>query len=117
MVMMKRFGIVALVLLLTGVAISLSVSGVPCPMGEENSSCMINGTCSENCTCPNKENCTDNCSCLNNSTCAVNGCNYQNCTCPSSGNCAQNCSGSGPCPVKDEKRCSTSSTGCPFRAC
>lgn len=95
-----RIGIVALVLLLSAAGLAFSVSGIPGPVCEGNSSCMINGTCNENCTCIDPGNCTENCTCLNNSS------------------CVQNCSGSGPCPVKSASEnagCGAVAKGCPFK--
>jgi hypothetical protein len=99
MVMTMRVGIMTLVLLLTAAGLAFSVSGIPCPIGAGNGSCMVNGACSENCTCPNQENCTENCTCLNN------------------GSCVLNCSGNGPCPIKDafeQRGCSATGKGCPL---
>ena len=77
---MNKYPIVALVLLLAGMALVLNSSGISCPFAGENSSCQVNGTCSgncgENCTCPN-----DAAYAQNNST-------------------EENCSALGSCPVK-----------------
>ncbi len=104
MVMTMRIAIVYLVLLLSAAGLAYSVSGISCPMGEGNGSCMVNGTCNENCTCPNPENCTENCT-------------YENCTCLNNGS-AENCTTGGPCPVKDaseQSGCGTTGKGCPFK--
>ncbi|MEI8004331.1 MAG: hypothetical protein WCG94_08325 [Methanothrix sp.] len=74
--MMNKYPIVALVLLLAGMALVLNSSGISCTLAGDNSSCRVNGNGSENCICPNGTVCSQN-----NSS-------------------EQNCSALGACPVK-----------------
>jgi hypothetical protein len=82
--MMNKFPIVALVLLLAGMALVLNSSGISCPFAGENSSCKLNGNCTGNCS----ENCSENCTCPNDAACAQNSISEEN------------CSALGACPVK-----------------
>ena len=75
---MNKFPIVAIFLLLVGLALTLNSNSISCPFAGENNSCMVNGTCIENCTCPNDAACAQNCP------------------------AAQNCSEFGACPVDAE---------------
>jgi len=77
---MNKFPIVALVLLLAGMALILNSSGISCPFAGDNSSCKVN----ENCT----GNCGDNGTCPNGAACAQNI------------SSEENCSALGSCPVK-----------------
>ena len=74
---MNKIQIVALVLLLAGIAPS-------CPFAGDNSTCMINGNCTGNCS----ENCGENCAFPNDAACAQNN------------SSEENCSALGSCPVK-----------------
>ncbi len=83
--MMNKYPIVALVLLLAGIALVLNSAGISCPFAGENRACQVNGSygedrginCGENCTGPNGSAGTQN-----NST-------------------QENCSALGSCPVKN----------------
>ncbi|MDD1748390.1 MAG: hypothetical protein LUO89_00790 [Methanothrix sp.] len=80
---MKKFPIVALALLLAGMAMALNSSGISCSLAGDNSSCKVNGNCTGNCT----------------------GNGSENCICPSGAACTQNnsteenCSALGSCPI------------------
>jgi hypothetical protein len=77
---MNKLPIVALVLLLAGMALVLNSYGISCPFAGENSSCKVNGNCTGNCS--------ENCICPNDASCAQNNSTEENCT------------ALGSCPVK-----------------
>ena len=88
---MNKYPIVALVLLLAGMALALNSAGISCPFAGENSSCQVNGN--------DSGKCGTNCG----------GIGSGNCICPNgaSGNSGaqnnsseENCSALGSCPVK-----------------
>jgi len=81
---MNKFPIVALVLLLAGMALVLNSSGILCPFAGDSSSCKANGNCTGNCGA----NCGENGTCPNAATCAQNI------------SSEENCSALGSCPVK-----------------
>ena len=87
---MNKYPIVALVLLLAGMALILNSTGISCPFAGENSSCQVNGTCSGNCGINCGGNGSGNCICPNGATCAQNN------------SSEENCSALGSCPVKSE---------------
>jgi hypothetical protein len=86
--MMNKYPIVALVLLLAGMALILNSAGISCPFAGENSSCQVNGSCSGNCGTNCGGNGSGNCICPNGATCAQNN------------STIENCSALGSCPVK-----------------
>jgi len=79
--MMNKYPIVALVLLMAGMALVLNSSGISCPFAGSNSS---NGNCTGNCSLNSSENCI----CPNDAACAQNNSSEENCT------------ALGSCPVK-----------------
>ncbi|MCK9565608.1 MAG: hypothetical protein M0Q43_06120 [Methanothrix sp.] len=81
---MNKYPIVALVLLLAGMALILNSYGIFCPFAGDNSSCLANGNCAGNCS----ENCGENC------TCPIDAAGAQN------NSTEENCSALGSCPVK-----------------
>jgi len=81
---MNKFPIVALVLLMAGMALVLNCSGISCPFAGDNSTCQVNGNCTGNCSVNGSENCT----CPNGAVCAQNN------------STEENCSALGSCPVK-----------------
>jgi hypothetical protein len=90
---MNKYPIVALVLLLAGMALVLNSSGISCPFAGENSSCQVNGNGSGNCGLNCSLNCSGNCS--ENGTCS-NGA-----TAPQNNSTEENCTALGSCPVKN----------------
>jgi len=93
--MMNKYPIVALVLLLAGIALILNCASISCPFGE-NSVCQVNGSCSGNCGA----NCGANCGINSGGNCG------ENCICPNGvtdaqNNSKENCSALGSCPVKN----------------
>ena len=47
---MNKFPIVALVLLMAGMALVLNSAGISCPFAGDNSTCQVNGNCTGNCS-------------------------------------------------------------------
>jgi len=86
---MNKYPIVALVLLLAGMALVLNSAGISCPFAGENGSCRVNGNCSGNCGINCGGNCGENCTCPNGATGAQNN------------STQENCSALGSCPVKN----------------
>ncbi|MHB8120058.1 MAG: hypothetical protein ACYDHX_15280 [Methanothrix sp.] len=83
--MMNKYPIVALVLLMAGMALVLNCAGISCPFAGDNSSCQVNGNCAANCG----GNGSGNCICPNDAAFAQNN------------SSEENCSALGSCPVKN----------------
>jgi hypothetical protein len=81
---MNKYQIVALILLLAGIAVVLNPTGISCPFAEDNSTSQVNGNCTGNCTA----NCGAKAICPNGATCSQNI------------SSEENCSQLGSCPVK-----------------
>ncbi|MDD2756446.1 MAG: hypothetical protein PHS80_13095 [Methanothrix sp.] len=86
--MMNKYPIVALVLLLAGVALILNCASISCSFSGDSGLCQVNGSCSGNCGANCGGNCGENCTCPN----AVTG--IQN------NSTEDNCSALGSCPIK-----------------
>ncbi len=85
---MNKVLIVALVLLLAGLAMSISPSGLFSSLAGDNSSCGMKENCTGNCSVNCSENCSKSCISPNNAARANNNSSQQS------------CSALGPCPVK-----------------
>ena len=85
---MNKYPIVALVLLLAGIALILNCASISCPFAGDEGSCQVNGSCSGNCGINCSGNCGGNCTCPNGVTDAQNN------------STGENCSVLGSCPIK-----------------
>lgn len=94
---MNKYPIVALVLLLAGIALLLNSAGISCPFSGDNSSCQSKESGSINCGA-NCGNCAGNCSgnCTGNGICP----NEPACAQNNSNSTEENCAALGSCPVK-----------------
>ncbi|MBN1236325.1 MAG: hypothetical protein JW999_09815 [Methanotrichaceae archaeon] len=77
---MNKYPIVALILLLAGIALVVNSSGISCPFAGENSSCRVNGNCTGNCSANGSGNYSENCTCPRDAACAQNNTSEENCS-------------------------------------